>query len=334
MLRRGAVENARQPGALPEGTDAATLKKEFKLLAAQLHPDRAGADGDAVAKFQHLSAEYQRLLAKCKTADQRDTLRRGWLSVGGVTAVAAAAISEPALAVALAGSLGSVALVSAIVDFIIPPTTAEAAAPLLESVERDEPMEPTLPQLYTELDQLIEQGAYLEARRVKDLIDQRVAAPPLGVSAVSSATAKAVEATAKAAVEAAMQAVKAKAASARAAEEAAAAAAAELQVARAEAEARFETLTAKVAEQDAAAGRVAAAEAEAEVVAEGARSGYSLRHDLPETLEAWGCDQELWSATKNKKGLLDLARKGDEARGRARIQRLREMIRRDGGEDP
>ena len=49
--------------------------------------------------------------------------------------------------------------------------------------------------------------------------------------------------------------------------------------------------------------------------------------ELPAELLAWGCDAELWEKTTNKKGLLDLLKKGDEERGRARIERLREMVR-------
>ena len=56
------------------------------------------------------------------------------------------------------------------------------------------------------------------------------------------------------------------------------------------------------------------------------RSGYE---DLPLTLGAWGCDEVLWRQTKNKKGLLDLLRSGDEERGRTRIRRLREVIRQE-----
>ena len=40
----------------------------------------------------------------------------------------------------------------------------------------------------------------------------------------------------------------------------------------------------------------------------------------------WGCTEELWKKTKNKKGLKDLLRKGQHEKGRARIARLREIV--------
>ena len=47
---------------------------------------------------------------------------------------------------------------------------------------------------------------------------------------------------------------------------------------------------------------------------------------MPEGLVAWGMDEELWMSLSNKKGVVDLLRKGEEAKGRARIARLREII--------
>ena len=47
---------------------------------------------------------------------------------------------------------------------------------------------------------------------------------------------------------------------------------------------------------------------------------------MPEALAAWGCDDALWYKIKNKKGLRDLLKKGDEERGRERIQRFRELL--------
>ena len=39
-----------------------------------------------------------------------------------------------------------------------------------------------------------------------------------------------------------------------------------------------------------------------------------------------GCDEALWRKVKNKKGLNDLLRKGEEERGRARIASLRKIV--------
>lgn len=39
-----------------------------------------------------------------------------------------------------------------------------------------------------------------------------------------------------------------------------------------------------------------------------------------------GCDEELWSKLTNKKNLIKLMRKGDEERGRERIQSLRNLV--------
>ena len=47
---------------------------------------------------------------------------------------------------------------------------------------------------------------------------------------------------------------------------------------------------------------------------------------LPPALIEWGCDEELWSRTKNKKGLLDLLKKGRIDDAKKRIQSLRKIV--------
>lgn len=47
---------------------------------------------------------------------------------------------------------------------------------------------------------------------------------------------------------------------------------------------------------------------------------------MPETLGAWGCDEELWSKIRSKRALLELERSGDEEAGRSRIAKIREAV--------
>lgn len=47
---------------------------------------------------------------------------------------------------------------------------------------------------------------------------------------------------------------------------------------------------------------------------------------LTPTLIEWGCDEDLWSETRNKQALLDLAEAGNEAKGRQRIEFLKAAI--------
>ena len=78
----------------------------------------------------------------------------------------------------------------------------------------------------------------------------------------------------------------------------------------------------EVEAEDEAAGVEAESEGEAD---DSAFVVWSSRGELPETLVAWGCDEELWRRTKNKKGLIDLMRAGEEAKGRAvRVHRMSE----------
>ena len=110
----------------PEGADEAEIKRRFRKLAATMHPDRAdGAEGaDAVAQFQELTAEYTRLLDKCRTTDQREALRKGWMGLGGLYAAAAAALSAPETAVMAAGAVGSLAILSLAADYLTKGDTA------------------------------------------------------------------------------------------------------------------------------------------------------------------------------------------------------------------
>ena len=53
-------------------------------------------------------------------------------------------------------------------------------------------------------------------------------------------------------------------------------------------------------------------------------SGYRQK-PLPEGLVAWGADEALWRKVTNKKGLLDLLKKGEEERGPPRTRRRRKV---------
>jgi len=60
-----------------------------------------------------------------------------------------------------------------------------------------------------------------------------------------------------------------------------------------------------------------------------ATPGPSTPIELTPTLIEWGVDADLWSATRNKQALLDLAAVGDEAKAKERISFLRKAV--DGG---
>ena len=119
-LRSSVMSTRSSEEWFPEGADEAEIKRRFRKLAARMHPDRAdGAEGaDAVAQFQELTAEYTRLLDKCRTTDQREALRKGWMGLGGLYAAAAAALSAPETAVMAAGAVGSLAILSLAADYL------------------------------------------------------------------------------------------------------------------------------------------------------------------------------------------------------------------------
>ena len=83
------------------------LKKRFKKLAAELHPDVNAGSPEANAAFQELTAEYSRLRQECRTAAQREELEEAWLSLGGlaaaVTLVFSTAPIVPAAVAAVTG---------------------------------------------------------------------------------------------------------------------------------------------------------------------------------------------------------------------------------------
>lgn len=252
----------------PQGATREELKKRFKALAADLHPDRVGGDSD-VEDFKRLSAEYKSALAKCTDSDERELLHRAWMSLGGLMALTAAAYSAPATALTIAETLGSVALLSTIVDFVTPDPSRQLAA---------EGEATTVTDLYRELDEAIEREDYDSASAIKTRIDERlhVAAHSyvlLGL-AHDDTTDGGVDATAATKVHGV------KAASRKATDA---------------------DPTDSISRADAHA------------------------YPMPPALMAWGCDEELWGEIENKKSLLDLLRKNDEVRGRARINRLRRL---------
>ena len=170
MIKRGVRHHARSKHWFPPNADAAALKRRFRELASEFHPDivahsaAVDANDDGVAEFQALSAEYQRRLAACKTDEQREMLRRGWTAVGGMTAAVASAATEPAFAMALAQTLGSMVLVSFLIDILVPVDD--------EAIERGDAADHTpVPQLYVELDAAVERAACAPAR---DLITHEV----------------------------------------------------------------------------------------------------------------------------------------------------------------
>ena len=87
--------------------DADAIRRRFKELAVELHPDRASPAHaeEATARFQALSEEYNRLLAECKTCEERSALAEAWAGLGGVAvAIGIASSIDPSLGTALAAT--------------------------------------------------------------------------------------------------------------------------------------------------------------------------------------------------------------------------------------
>jgi hypothetical protein len=76
-----------------EGADELELKRQFKQLASEMHPDRNPDSEEALARFQELSAEYSRLLSACRTPQQRDALAD--IMLVGLAAALALIASDP-----------------------------------------------------------------------------------------------------------------------------------------------------------------------------------------------------------------------------------------------
>eukprot|EP00967_Tisochrysis_lutea_P142106 scaffold262083_cov26-Tisochrysis_lutea.AAC.2 len=87
--------------SLPANADEKTLKKAFKQLAIELHPDISGGDAEAAAKFAEISAEYSRLLKQARKDQSFHSPNR----VLAMVALAAAALygttEDPVLPVVL-----------------------------------------------------------------------------------------------------------------------------------------------------------------------------------------------------------------------------------------
>ncbi|KAL1498834.1 hypothetical protein AB1Y20_014136 [Prymnesium parvum] len=90
---------------LPKAYSEAEVRRQYKRLAAKLHPD-LNRDADAVARFQECTREYERLLGECRSAGAREELSRAWVSLGGLAAAVALMCNDPSLCmlVAAAGS--------------------------------------------------------------------------------------------------------------------------------------------------------------------------------------------------------------------------------------
>ena len=161
----------------PDANEA-ELKRRFRELAAELHPDRYGTDApeDAVDRFQELSDEYRRLLSQCRSQEETDELRRAWMRVGGIAGAIATVVSEPALAATAAGALGSIMILSLVVDELTGGGKA-ATPPLLSAQELE--LEHSLPLLYVQLDEAVERAAYDQATKIKERIDAVMVNPPL-----------------------------------------------------------------------------------------------------------------------------------------------------------
>ena len=281
-------------------------RSRLREFSAELDVHRMSTGGpeQAMERFQQLSGQYQRALRLCETTDERLMLHRAWLSAGGVTAITTAAFSEPALAIAIAGSLGSVALLCAIIGLLLPDDRLPAATSPTGGGEAEgseaegtaatggaeETSPHTLSQLHAHLHAAKARGADDEAAHLKAAIDAlklRAASAPAVYPRLLQSTLSSEQAAEQlsGAIESALQHV---------------------HVAAGE-----------------ASGRMEAAEVEAALRAIEAAIG---QPPMPAGLAAWGCDDETWLFAKNKKGLRGLLKAGDERRGRERIRRLRQLM--------
>ena len=93
---------------LPRGADEATLKRRFKALSRQLHPDMNKAAG-AQEQFIALTSEYRRLLGECRSEQQRRQLEASWLGLGGLGAAAALLFSTAPIVPAVVAAAVSAA---------------------------------------------------------------------------------------------------------------------------------------------------------------------------------------------------------------------------------
>lgn len=129
-----ATDEAADAGWFPRDADEAALRRRYKELARKYHPDVLGPEAgeSELLKFQELTQEYTRLLASCKTDLERETLRKAWISLGGLTAAASLVISDPALAAIFIGSVGTLSLLpnvtSALTGVVFPTGSLSGAA--------------------------------------------------------------------------------------------------------------------------------------------------------------------------------------------------------------
>lgn len=289
----------------PEGADEATIKKRFRELAATLHPDRAAGDSpDSVAQFQELTEEYTRLLGKCRTADQREALLKGWMSVGGLYAATAAALSAPVVAATAASAVGALATLSLAADFL---TKGDKNGRLLEALA---PADAAGGRLTEEEAAAAEMEA--ARRRVEELREMyRCDREASGAGAGDTSSTRSGVAVVVPPSHAAPPLPRHTAPGSEAPEPAPSA--------------RRLAARAQRLERRATAPPAPPAPAHAD-------SGAPVGAPMPAALAAWGCDELLWRQIESRrlrKELRRLLRQGDEARGRKRIARLRRLI--DGG---
>ena len=90
--------------------DETSLKNTFKKLAANAHPDNGGS----ADKFQTLMSAYNKRLAECESAREREMMEAVWLCVFGAGVVTMAENPQAALVLAagllVAQSAGGISL--------------------------------------------------------------------------------------------------------------------------------------------------------------------------------------------------------------------------------
>lgn len=292
----------------PEGADEATIKKRFRELAATLHPDRVDGDSiDAVAQFQELTEEYTQLLGKCRTADQREALRIGWMSVGGLYAATAVALGAPVVAETAAIAVGAIATLSLAAEYL---TKGDKDGRLLEAggapdeesrgLTEEEAAAAELEAARRRMEEL--RNMYRQDRASAFADAEESSSTRSGVAAIppSPATPSPLDTPPDVGPDSAPDTAPdtAPVPSTR------------------RLAARAQRLERRSSPPPPSALAHAASSAQAGAL-------------MPAALAAWGCDETLWRQVESrrlKKELRRLLRQGDEARGRKRIAQLRQLI--------
>ena len=147
---------------LPKGADETTLKRRFRELSRQLHPD-LNKDGHAQDQFVALTAEYRQRLDECHNEQQRKELEAAWLQLGGLGAAAALVFSTaPLIPAAVAATVGAANFAGKLPSLgKVAEATAKAAA---QAEEAEQAAEMTVAEATSALDRAASEAEAAAAR--------------------------------------------------------------------------------------------------------------------------------------------------------------------------